>query len=348
MLKKNLLANVSMIVLSLSFGTISLTQSLAEEIEYTGTADDYNNKLLNDPEDATKKSLYSSSSASGNTITVTDPNNQKYDYETPDNIYGGISATDNVTSNKVTIEKAEAFGATVYGGKAIGANNVAEGNEVTLTQRATVSDLYGGSSQLGANNNTVNVINADVDGTVIGGYSENGSVSGNNVNLSSALADYVYGGYSDTGTVSGNTVTITELSQSHDPDDYIENSDIDIAIYGGYSKSGLVDGNKVLLRAEVYSGKLVGGRSESGDATNNIVDIDSSGIFQGEEIRGGWSVKGNATGNEVRINGLENVYFEVYGGYGYASASNNKVTFDTVKELQSSVYGGYNLSLIHI
>ena len=342
MLKKNLLANVSMIVLSLSFGTISLTQSLAEEIEYTGTADDYNNKLLNDPEDATKKSLYSSSSASGNTITVTDPNNQEYEYKTPDNIYGGISATDNVTSNKVTIEKAEAFDATVYGGKTIGVNNVAEENVVTLTQRATVNNLYGGSSQLGANNNTVNVINAEVDGRVIGGHSENGSVSGNNVNLSSASANYVYGGYSETGTVSGNTITITELSASHDPDDYIENSEINGSIYGGYSKSGLVDGNKVLLRAELNADRLVGGRSNSGDATNNIVDIDSSGIFQGEEVRGGWSDEGNATGNEVRINGLENVYFEVYGGYGYASASNNKVTIDNVKNMQSQIYGGYN------
>ena len=342
MLKKNLLANVSMIVLSLSFGTISLTQSLAEEIEYTGTTDDYNNKLSNDPVDATKKSLYSSLSASGNTVTVTDPNNQEYDYETPDNIYGGISATDNVTSNKVTIEKAEAFITTVYGGKAIGANNVAEGNVVTLNQLAVVGALYGGASQLSANNNTVNVVNAQVDNRVVGGYSENGAVSGNNVNLSNVVADYVYGGYSDTGTVSGNTITITELSASHDPDHYIESSEVDRAIYGGYSKSGLVDGNKVLLRAELNAVALVGGRSEDGDVTNNIVNIDSSGIFNGEEVKGGWSDRGNATGNEVKIKGLDSVYFEVYGGYSYGSASNNKVSIDTVKTLEAEVYGGYN------
>ena len=341
MLKKNLLANVSMIVLSL--GTISLTQSLAEEINYTGTVDDYNSKLLNDPEDTTKKSLYSSSFASGNTITVTDPEDLYSDYKAPDNIYGGISSTDNVTSNNVIIKQAYMDNTNVYGGKAIGNNNVAEGNVVTLTTAdADVEELYGGSSLAGAINNTVNVVESQVNNRIIGGYSESGVVKGNNVNLSSAITDYAYGGYSDHGTVSGNTITIKDLYENADPNAEIPYSDIAGQTVGGYSETGLVDRNKVLLRGNLYGDEIKGGWSESGDVTNNIVDIDSSGTFDGEEVCGGCSETGNVSGNEVRISGVENIYYEIYGGITYGEASNNKVTIDTVKNLVSQVYGGYS------
>ena len=341
MLKKNLLANVSMIVLSL--GTISLTQSLAEEINYTGTVDDYNGKLLNDPEDTTKKSLYSSSFASGNTITVTDPEDLYSDYKAPDNIYGGISSTDNVTSNNVIIKQAYMDNTNVYGGKAIGNNNVAEGNVVTLTTAdADVEELYGGSSLAGAINNTVNVVESQVNNRIIGGHSEYGVVKGNNVNLSSAITNYAYGGYSDHGTVSGNTITIKDLYENADPNAEIPYSDIAGQTVGGYSETGLVDGNKVLLRGNLYGDEIKGGWSESGDVTNNIVDINRSGTFDGEEVCGGCSETGNVSGNEVRISGVKNIYYEIYGGKTYGEVSNNKVAIDTVKNLVGQVYGGYS------
>lgn len=341
MLKKNLLANVSMIVLS--FGTISLTQSLAEEINYTGTVDDYNSKLINDPVDTTKKSLYSSSFASGNIIIVTDPEDLYSDYKAPDNIYGGISSTNNVTSNNVIIKQAYMENTNVYGGKAIGNNNVAEGNVVTLTTvKAEVEELYGGSSLAGAINNTVNVVESQVNNRVIGGHSESGVVKGNNVNLSSVITDYAYGGYSDHGTVSGNTITITDLYENADPNAEIPYSDIAGQTVGGYSETGLVDGNKVLLRGNLYGDEIKGGWSESGDVTNNIVDINRSGTFDGEEVCGGCSETGNVSGNEVRISGVKNIYYEIYGGKTYGEVSNNKVAIDTVKNLVGQVYGGYS------
>lgn len=341
MLKKNLLANVSMIVLS--FGTISLTQSLAEEINYTGTVDDYNSKLINDPVDTTKKSLYSSSFASGNIIIVTDPEDLYSDYKAPDNIYGGISSTNNVTSNNVIIKQAYMDNTNVYGGKAIGNNNVAEGNVVTLTTAdADVEELYGGSSLAGAINNTVNVVESQVNNRIIGGHSEYGVVKGNNVNLSSAITNYAYGGYSDHGTVSGNTITIKDLYENADPNAEIPYSDIAGQTVGGYSETGLVDGNKVLLRGNLYGDEIKGGWSESGDVTNNIVDINRSGTFDGEEVCGGCSETGNVSGNEVRISGVKNIYYEIYGGKTYGEVSNNKVAIDTVKNLVGQVYGGYS------
>ena len=138
MLNKNLLANVSMIVLSLSFGTISLTQSFAEDIYHIGD-DDRNTQLSRNPEyldDMEEESLFPSSSVSGNRVTVINLEDELiYEFVAPRYTYGGISNTDNVTSNSVVVAKLTGAQRMIaYGGRAFGANNIAEGNVVTLEQ----------------------------------------------------------------------------------------------------------------------------------------------------------------------------------------------------------------------
>ena len=144
MLNKNLLANVSMIVLSLSFGTISLTQSFAEDIYYQGDDDDYVilSKSPEHPNPYYDDTLFPSSSVSGNRVTVINLEDELiYEFVAPIYIYGGISNTDNVTSNSVVVAKLTGGQRMIaYGGRAFGANNIAEGNVVTLEQGSIIAD----------------------------------------------------------------------------------------------------------------------------------------------------------------------------------------------------------------
>ena len=356
MLNKNLLANVSMIVLSLSFGTISLTQSFAEDIYHLGD-DDRHTQLSRNPEyldNIEEESLFPSSSVSGNRVTVINREDELiYEFVAPRYTYGGISNTDNVTSNSVVVAKLTGGQHMIaYGGRAFGANNIAEGNVVTLEQGSIIAEAYGGSSRAGSINNTVNAVEGGVEEKLFGGHSEYGVVEGNNVNLSHAkIEGVVYGGYSEQGNVLGNTITVKELSGSSNTDGFISVSFIEEAMVGGYSQDGLVDGNKVVVRAELQSGgtssawwqgnaNIYGGWSENGDATNNIVDIESPGKFNGYTVFGGNSDNGNAYGNEVRINGSEDIYYDIIGGQAGGNASNNKVTIDAVEHLYNQILGG--------
>lgn len=139
-------------------------------------------------------------------------------------VYGG-SGRGKVTNNKVILSEAAEARASVVGGQGRG-SAVVSGNSVemsggTAASRSSsyVAGGYGGSGEI--KENSVILSGGSVAGFIYGGYSgKSGTVTGNTVAISgdTKFKQYasVYGGYSVNGDVSGNEVNVsgkTDLSK---------------------------------------------------------------------------------------------------------------------------------------
>ena len=168
--------------------------------------------------------------ASGNKVTITDSQMQLAEDKS---ILGGYATSRDATGNSVTITGTEFLGdylPEVMGGHAAAGN--AGGNSVDMTG-GHGSSVYVGRGLASANENKVNLTNAQVYDYVYGGQSDEGDANGNTVTvtnsqvgviaaaegyntvgntavMSGGKADSIGGGLSNGGENSGNTVIVTE------------------------------------------------------------------------------------------------------------------------------------------
>ena len=162
---------------------------------------------------------------------------------------------------------------------------------------------------------------------LIGGYVQNGSgaATGNSVIFNGgSVTENVYGGRSVNGPAQNNSVTMTNGSAKW--------------LLGGYSNSGDASGNRVEVSGGTLSGGVNGGETTSGNATGNSVDFSN---VTATYVQGGYSGSGCATGNSLAIRS-GTVQNNAFGGYvdsGSGEASGNSVTFNG-GSVTNNIYGG--------
>ena len=301
-----------------------------------------------------------SGEASGNTVTMTGG-------QVNSEVSGGVVNSGKATENAVTINDGQVNG-YVIGGCVQGVGN-ATGNTVTMTGGEVGDDVYGGYTNSGdATGNTVNINDGYVDRSVYGGFTKSGKANGNIVNMAGGKGGrYLYGGYVDgDGNATGNTVNMsggeverTVMGGVAIGGDATANTvnmtggTASMVVGGGVGENGNVSGNTVNM-AGGSATKVYGGFSETEDgyAKENFVLITGG---KADFVYGGVA-GGAATGNTVTMTGGE-VGDDVYGGYSYfGEASGNTVHLvgegasytvgDTTYKggniaIQGSVHAGY-------
>jgi len=183
----------------------------------------------------------------------------------------------------------------VCGGDLTSSPGSVTNNSVTVVDGGKVNNgVYGGDSSCGGTvvSNTVTITGGSVGSNVVGG------------NASGATA---------TATVSGNSVTITGgtvCSNSY-------------YVCGGMNNSsnGNANNNTVTISGGTVNGNVYGGRTGTGNATNNLVILAGTPTINGD-VYGGVRINGNGTGDlrtgntlEVRTSGLsvkKLANFEIY------------------------------------
>lgn len=259
-------------------------------------------------------------------------------------INGGYSLHGDVTDNKVHVEDGARVDA-VTGGRSVfeGAvrdNLVSISGTVSGTSEASAGSIYGGRSGSGpVSGNAVRLSGADVSGwrinELVGGEGDAGTVSGNKVVISGteglALKGGLAGGRASYGAVSGNTVTITDSAVTAD------------VVSGGlilYGPGLAVRDNTVTLSTGAkMSGDVYGGYNPYGDAAGNRVEIDGGTVnADGAHAVYGGAGSGVVSGNAVTVSGGA-VGGPIYGGQGSGTVSGNTVTLSG-GTVNHAVYGG--------
>ena len=275
---------------------------------------------------------------------------------------------------------------SVYGG--FTTKGKADGNEVTGSDSLISFAVYGGWGTTGASDNKVTLDKVTVSGNVGGGKTDSGAASGNEVSLSNGTTfkGDLYAGYTDDGDAIGNKLELTDISQEV-YDIYssftktgqaggevtLTNSQVD-NVYGGKTEKGAANDSKVIgkgdttIEGSVYggqgttgassntvdlenvkvSGKVRGGDTKSGEASNNKVSLSNGTTFT-DNLYAGYTENGNATGNEVSLSDVS-APKDVYASYttegqagGIDDETRSKVTI-TESSVTGSVYGGYTKS----
>ncbi len=208
--------------------------------------------------------------------------------------------------------------------------------------------VYGGAARYGnANENTViiydgvtvdvppGIYGGDVDSSVYGGNSYQGSTSKNKVIFNGGSAKYVYGGYNDTGTGDSTDNTVT-----------INGGTIYLGYVRGGRGGGIVSGNQVIINGGTIKENVgVYGGSGDGKVRGNQVIINGSTIQNGVYVYGAEG-SGEVSGNKVIING-GTVNGTVYASYSKGSGvlNSNTIVVSGGNLSNAEVYGyGYKNS----
>jgi len=222
--------------------------------------------------------------ATSDSGTVSQKNQASVVNATVVDVYGGKSTSGEVNTNIANVSGGTVNG-SVYGGMTNGENK-SEGNEVKLESNTKVQkDVYGGYSQQGtATGNKVTIDGAAVGGTIYGGKSKNKS-DNNSVELDNGTVGAIVGGGCE--EASGNIVTITggEVlngvygakagSSATNNTITMSGGKVNNVLYGGYADSatGITTGNTVTLygTADVSNAGVFGGNGS--DITGNVLNI---------------------------------------------------------------------------
>lgn len=164
-------------------------------------------------------------------------------------VYGGYSVHNNAYKNKIEISGGTLYG-NIVAGKSENAGTVTY-NTVNIKGGTVYGSVGGGESTSGTvSNNSVTVTGGTIKplkGTVLnvfGGYSKNGNVLSNTVNLYRSVSGNVYGGYSVNGDVLKNVINLYHSTAGN--------------IYGGKSEHGVND-NMLNVRNRSLSAKGIYG-----------------------------------------------------------------------------------------
>ena len=300
-------------------------------------------------------------------------------------VYGGY-ATNDASSNKVILSEGAVTGSLVGG---YANERTANSNSVTGTDSIVGGEVYGGQGTTGASSNTVDLDNVKVSGTVRGGKTTSGGASGNQIILSNktTFTGDLYAGYTENGNATGNEISLSGVSvpkdvyasftkkgQAGGTVELSNNSSVTTSVYGGFTSDGVADGSEVAgsdstVGGDVYggqgttgassntvdlnnvkvSGTVGGGKTTSGDASDNKVTLSNKTTFTGD-LYAGYTENGNATGNEVSFSDVsapKDVYASFTKEKGQAGGidddTRSKVTI-TESSVTGSVYGGYTKS----
>ena len=243
-------------------------------------------------------------------------------------IYGGQSGKGNALNNSVTLDGAASQANVIYGGRV--EQGTARENAVVMKNGNVALGIFGGIATADggqAQDNHVTMSGGSVGEHLIGGYVQNGNgeASGNSVIFNGgSVTENVYGGRSVNGPAQNNSVTMTNGSAKW--------------LLGGYSNSGDASGNRVEVSGGTLSGGVNGGETTSGNATGNSVDFSN---VTATYVQGGYSGSGSATGNSLTIRS-GTVQNNAFGGYvdsGSGEASDNSVTFNG-GSVTNNIYGG--------
>ena len=229
-------------------------------------------------------------------------------------IYGGQSGKGNALNNRVTLDGAASQANVIYGGRV--EQGTARENAVVMKNGSVTLGIFGGIATVDggqAQDNHVTMSGGAVGEHLIGGYVQNGNgaATGNSVIFNGgSVTENVYGGRSVNGPAQNNSVTMTNGSAKW--------------LLGGYSNSGDASGNRVEVSGGTLSGGVNGGETTSGNATGNSVDFSN---VTATYVQGGYSGSGSATGNSLAIRS-GTVQNNAFGGYvdsGSGEASGNSV-----------------------
>ena len=243
-------------------------------------------------------------------------------------IYGGQSGKGNALNNSVTLDGAASQANVIYGGRV--EQGTARENAVVMKNGSVTLGIFGGIATADggqAQDNHVTMSGGAVGEHLIGGYVQNGSgaATGNSVIFNGgSVTENVYGGRSVNGPAQNNSVTMTNGSAKW--------------LLGGYSNSGDASGNRVEVSGGTLSGGVNGGETAIGNATGNSVDFSN---VTATYVQGGYSGSGSATGNSLAIRS-GTVQNNAFGGYvdsGSGEASGNSVTFNG-GSVTNNIYGG--------
>ena len=218
-------------------------------------------------------------------------------------ITGGYSAISNAQENSVSISGGSIKASQLAGG--LSETESATKNIVTISGGNVDIDLLVGGLSFGSGSVTGNQVSVStgVFGEIDGGYSSSGSITDNKVTINNATVESVYGGQSGSGSSVKNKVSISNSTVG--------------TVYGGYSYFGSSEGNTVIFNSgtytdiEVYGGKTEGDYVEHGNANGNTVVITgttkvlSGGGEYMSLIYGGYSCWGSANNNVITIEGGE-------------------------------------------
>ena len=220
----------------------------------------------------------------------------------------------------------------VSGGYSVSAGGVARDNQVVIDFGGTSNGMIsGGRSDFGdTRGNTVILESGNVSG-MTGGRSDHGRTTDNSVLIEGGFAQTVYGGYTVDGIVENNTVTINGSTA------------IVGTVAGGFNDLGHVSDNRVTIENVKGVTSIYGGQSNQGDALSNLITVEN-GNFTGGTLSGGGSmVSGNATDNQVVINGGIGVVDNAYGGTAIdGDVTENHVFISTNTLNIATATGGYS------
>ena len=210
-------------------------------------------------------------------------------------------------------------------------NGNVSNNKINVTQTPKTYkrylDVYGGytmRANKSANENIVTILNSNITGGVLGGYSKSGSANRNKVVIKASSVDRdVAGGNSSIGNSNSNEV-------------YIEKG---TAVAGDVFGGGQYD-NKVSIKSSSIKGEVYGGEVEKGATTKNSVTINSSNIVN--NIYGGYSNIGNAFLNTVTVTS-SNINSIVGGASENGNAINNTVNISHTGGRNKTKLGKYFL-----
>ena len=242
-----------------------------------------------------------------------------------------------------------------------GSGDSASVKKVEMTDSMSWGRVTGGAAFTGeANVNRVTISGGHVvsvagAASVMGGLSNGGDVRENHVTIQNgqkgAEVEYsVMGGYTLRGNAAGNTVTVRDETLRDE-----EGTRVHGGLYGGLTESGNVTGNSVTVTNVILDGKnltdvgngtdaIYGGRTEHGDASGNTVTVENSVVY--DRVYGGWAAGGNAEKNAVELAGETGAADTIVGGFSEDGAANgNQVTTLAGAERGiATVYGGYGAS----
>lgn len=253
--------------------------------------------------------------ATNNTVTL-DNSTVNYNSQTQNQVVAGKGYSGQVTDNVININNASNLGTTAAAGYSDGTGEV----------------FYNTVNVNGASN----ITNASGTGAVYGGYSKEGDVYNNQVNLQNAgtVEADLYGGYSNSSVAERNLVLVQSGTISGD-------------VYGGYTEAGSqAYENEVRLTGGQASGTVAGGWSNgNNNAEGNTVTVASGASLGGSAVvYGGYTAQGEALKNQVSINSLA-TGAQAYGGYAdQGAATNNVLNISGAQQGGTVLAGGYSNS----
>jgi hypothetical protein len=266
------------------------------------------------------------------------------------NVYGGSSNGGDSIDNSVTVRDSTVGG--MDGGNVIGGYSLsgsAAGNRVRLESSTLHEHVYGGFIDSGsgaAMYNSISMNGGAVAGDLIGGRNDGydaGNAVGNSVSISdgavgsAARAGSIQGGSSRSGAATYNSVSLSGTAA------------VIGSVFGGFTEgSGAAMHNSISMSGGAAK-NLYGGRSDSGNAAGNMVDISGGTVH--ENVYGGYvENSGNATSNTVTLSAAPNLSAStIYGGQRNLGTGDifTGNTLNVWHYKGSAVHGVYNFQFFH-